>query len=52
MRSATTTVGMFVVARGVTGISDASATTSPSTPSTCPSASVTDPIAHVPTGCQ
>jgi len=43
---------MFVVALGVTGITDASATTSPSIPATCPSASLTDPIAHVPTGCQ
>ena len=45
-------VGMCVVARGTTGMSEASATTSPSTPWTRPRASVTAPIAHVPTGCQ
>jgi hypothetical protein len=34
MRSATTTVGMLVVALGVTGITEASATARPSTPRT------------------
>ena len=52
MRSPITVVGMWVVARGTTGMSDASATTSPSTPWTRPRSSVTTPIAHVPTGCQ
>ena len=39
-----------MLARGIVGIAEASATASPSTPYTRPSPSTTRPIAHVPTG--
>ncbi len=48
--SAIATVVTFVLARGIVGITDASATISPSRPSTRPSWSTTVPIAHVPAG--
>ena len=56
IRSPTITAGRFVFARGMTGIREQSATTTPSSPRTRPapsqtaSGSVSLPIAHVPTG--
>ena len=50
------TVGMWVLADGMSGITDASATVRPSIPWTVPSAFTTEPepgagpMAHVPTG--
>jgi hypothetical protein len=50
------TVGMFVLADGMSGITDASATVRPSIPWTVPAAFTTEPepgagpMAHVPTG--
>jgi hypothetical protein len=50
------TVGMWVLADGMSGITDASATVRPSNPWTVPAASTTEPepdagpIAQVPTG--
>ena len=43
-------VGMFVLARGITGITEASATYKPSMPRTRSRGSTTVPIAQVPTG--
>ena len=40
----------FVFARGIVGMIEASATSSPSTPSTAPRVSTTAPIAQVPVG--
>ncbi len=48
--SAIAAVVRFVFALGMLGMIDASATTSPSYPSTRPDGSTTDPIAQVPTG--
>jgi len=56
IRSAIMTVGMWVLADGMSGITDASATDRPSIPWTAPAASTTEPqsgagpMAHVPTG--
>jgi hypothetical protein len=56
IRSPTITAGRFVLARGITGISEQSATTVPSSPRTRPAPSHTAsgsspaPIAHVPDG--
>src|SRR6476646_3783596 len=56
IRSAIMTVGMWVLAGGMSGITDASATERPSIPWTAPAASTTEPVsgagpmAHVPTG--
>ena len=50
IRSAIATVVTFVFARGIVGITEASATTRWSMPSTRPAASTTRPIPHVPAG--
>src|SRR5881396_3323042 len=56
IRSAIMIVGMWVLADGMSGITDASATDRPSIPWTAPAASTTEPhsgagpMAHVPTG--
>ncbi len=49
-RSASAIVLRFVFARGIDGMTEASATDRPSQPCTRPSPSTTAPIAHVPTG--
>ena len=50
MRSASAAVVRFVFARGIVGMTDASATSKPSIPRTRQSGSTTWPIAHVPAG--
>ena len=50
MRSAIAAVVRFVFARGIVGMTDASATSKPSMPRTRQSASTTWPMAHVPAG--
>ena len=49
-RSAIATVVRFVFARGIVGMTEASATITPSSPSTRPRVSTTRPIPQVPAG--